>query len=121
MTNGPGGFTHYVVLTCPNHLKSCSAQPLEIQQCVRAEAASPKKQRPSPYQTAWLGATLAPGMVPSGSGSSQMHPPSLPPSTCFNSPALHRYLMMLSTSPYDFSKTITVKYKVAGFIIQGEG
>ena len=26
-----------------------------------------------------------------------------------------------TTSPYDFSKTITVKYKAAGVIIQGEG
>ena len=95
-TSGPGGFTRYASSTCINHLKTCLHQPLDIQQ--RATIESPKKQQHTPYKAPRLGTIPAPRMVLSGSRSSQMLPPSLPPSTQFNSPALHGYSAMPSPS-----------------------
>ena len=98
--HGQGGFLHYTVSTCLNHLKSCPNQSLDVQQHAQVEVQSPRKPRFSLYGTAWSGATLVPGILPLGSGSSLMLPPSLPPSTRFNSPALsiHSTLPSPSTS-----------------------
>lgn len=100
LSDGPGGFIRYAAPTCINHLKTCSNQPIDIQQRAQAEATeSPKKApgRPrfSPFGSTWSGATLVPGMFPPNSTSSQMLPPSLP-STRFNSPALTTHSMMPS-------------------------
>ena len=84
-TDGPGGFTRYATKTCLNHLKVCPNQPYNVRQW--AEMGSPKKSvRYSPYETTQLGATSVPGTFLS---SFQMLPPPGPPSTRFNSPALH--------------------------------
>ena len=95
---GTGGFIRYAASTCINHLKSCPNHVPDVHERAKGEAESPKKQRYSPYGTTWsqLGETPVPGMFPSGSRSSQMLPPSLPPSTRFNSPALH---LQTSTLP----------------------
>ena len=45
-------------------------------------------------------------------------PPSLIPTAAVFA---ERLLVLNATSPYDFSKTITIKYKVAGVTIQGKG
>ena len=86
---GTGGFIRYAVTTCINHLKPCPNQPTDVHLQAQTEAESPKKQRYSPYGNAWSGVTLVARPFPSGSRSSRMPPPSLPPSTRFNSPALH--------------------------------
>lgn len=105
---GPGGFTRYASKTCLNHLKTCTNQPLGIQRQAQAEAESPKKSRYRPYETTtWSGSTeLAPGMLPSGSKSLQMLPPSLPPSTRFNSPALNSGLTLQSPSLFTLPSPI---------------
>ena len=97
---GVGGFIRYARATCLNHLKFCPNQPPNVQRRAKDEVdSSPKKPRHSPYHATWLGALPAPGMVASGSGSSQMLPPSLPTSTRFNSPALYGYPAAPSPSP----------------------
>jgi hypothetical protein len=88
-SSGTGGFIRYAVKTCINHLKVCRNHPDHVSERAQVEGASPKKPRYSPYQPARPGVTSVPGIFPSGSTSSQMLPPSLPPSTRFNSPALH--------------------------------
>lgn len=85
---GTRGFTRYAASTCINHLKSCVNHSADIREQAQGDADSPRKLRYSPYGTTWSGATLIPGIIPSGSGSSQMPPPSLPPSTQFSSPAV---------------------------------
>ena len=95
---GLGGFIRYAASTCLNHLKSCTNQPPDIQQRAQADAQSPKKPRFSPYEPVWTGATLVSGMFSSGSRSSLMPPPSLPPSTHFNSPALSIHSTLPSPS-----------------------
>lgn len=97
-THGLGGFTRYAASTCLNHLKLCTNQPPDVRQRAQAEAGSPKKQRFSPYEPVWTGATLAPGTFPSGSNSSLMLPPSLPSSTHFNSLALSIHSTLPSPS-----------------------
>jgi len=92
---GIGGFIYYAGSICVNHLRSCPNHPPDVHQQVQAEVKSPKKQQYSPYGTMWLGVTPVPGTSASGSRSSQMLPPSLPPSTWFNSPALHLQMTML--------------------------
>jgi len=90
-SSGTGGFIRYAVSTCLNHLKSCQNHPPDIRQQAEVSG-SPRKQRYSPYGTTWSGqsgVTPLPSNFPSGLRSSQMLPPSLPPSTRFNSPALH--------------------------------
>ena len=90
-SSGAGGFIRYAASTCVNHLRYCSNQPTDVRE--QAEAESPKKQWYSPYGTirSWPGATN----FPFGPGSSQMLPPSLPPSTRFSSPALHLHTSAL--------------------------
>lgn len=91
---GTGGFIRYAVKTCINHLKSCEHHPASVRDWARVEAESPRKQRYSPYGITRPGATIVPGVFPSGSQSSEMLPPSLP-STRFNSPALHLQMSAL--------------------------
>ena len=100
MSAGQGGFLCYASSTCHNHLKSCLNQLLYVRQRAQEETASLKKTDMwySPYETTWLGAASAPGTFPSGSGSFQMLPLLLLPSTRFSSPALSIHSVLPSPS-----------------------